>query len=245
MANSKVLVVDDNPMVLALLEKALAPLASVSSARDATDALAKAMTDAPDLVIADYRMHTMDGAQLLRALKSQPATARIPVILAASRADLAERLQPVQDLVEDFLEKPFFLAEATARFKRVLHKIALEKMANEAPGGTRLRGSLAQMGVIDLLQSLEVGRKTCALELSHEAGGRCTLFFIDGQIRHAVCGSLTGDEAVYRALTWTDLAGSFQIDFSVSTTVQSTTRSTQGLLMEGLRLLDEANRDAG
>jgi hypothetical protein len=46
---------------------------------------------------------------------------------------------------------------------------------------------------------------------------------------------------VFKALTWTE--GQFEIDFSGSTNEHSTTRSTQSLLMEGLRLLDEANRD--
>jgi hypothetical protein len=142
--------------------------------------------------------------------------------------------------VEDFVEKPFFLKEAVARVKRVLDKIALEKMAKDAPGETVLRGSLAQMNVIDLLQSLELGRKTCSLALTN-AGERCELYFNEGQINHGVYGELRGDDAVYKVLTWT--TGNFQIDFEGQSSEQSITRSTQGLLMEGLRLLDEANRD--
>jgi hypothetical protein len=57
-----------------------------------------------------------------------------------------------------------------------------------------------------------------------------------------VYGKLRGDEAVFKVLAWTE--GQFEIDFAGSSKEQSTTRSTQGLLMEGLRLLDEANRDA-
>jgi hypothetical protein len=67
------------------------------------------------------------------------------------------------------------------------------------------------------------------------------LFFTDGQLRHAVYGNLRGDDAVYKVLAWTD--GNFQIDFTGRSTEQTTTRSTQGLLMEGLRLLDEARKD--
>ena len=64
----------------------------------------------------------------------------------------------------------------------------------------------------------------------------------EGQIKHAAYGSLKGDEAVYKALTWP--TGNFQIDFEGRSTEQTTTRSTQGLLMEGLRLVDEAGREA-
>ncbi|HUR36704.1 MAG TPA: DUF4388 domain-containing protein, partial [Terriglobales bacterium] len=54
--------------------------------------------------------------------------------------------------------------------------------------------------------------------------------------------NLKGDEAVYKVMSWLD--GTFSIDFTGSSKEQTTTRSTQGLLMEGLRLLDEANRGA-
>jgi hypothetical protein len=67
------------------------------------------------------------------------------------------------------------------------------------------------------------------------------MFFSDGQINHAIYGKLKGDEAVYKVLAWT--GGNFQIDFTGKSSEQTCTRSTQGLLMEGLRLIDEANRD--
>jgi CheY-like chemotaxis protein len=239
-ANVKVLLLDDNPMILNMLRQTLGPLVSLSTAADSANALLRAIDDPPDLLVTDYQMPGMDGRQLVQKLKARPSTASIPVILMASKSDISERLKMVQDLVEDFLEKPFFTREATARIKRVIDKIALEKMAREAPGETVLRGSLAQMNVIDLLQSLELGRKSCSLALTAN-GDRCEMFFADGQITHAVYGQLTGDEAVYKVLTWT--SGNFTIDFAARSTEQSITHSTQGLLMEGLRQLDEANRD--
>jgi hypothetical protein len=72
-------------------------------------------------------------------------------------------------------------------------------------------------------------------------GDRGEMFFNDGQINHATYGKLKGDEAVYKVLAWS--GGSFQIDFTGKSSEQTCTRSTQGLLMEGLRLVDEANRD--
>jgi CheY-like chemotaxis protein len=239
-ANVKVLIVDDNPMVLGMLRTAIGAIATVSTATDGADALLKAVEETPDLIISDYTMAGMDGRALFEKLKSRAATAKLPVILAASKADITDKLKMLQDQVEDFLEKPFFIREATARIKKVVDKIALEKMAREAPGEGVLRGSLAQMNIMDLLQSLEMGHKTCALVLTND-GERCEMFFNDGQVNHAIYGKLQGDEAVYKVLAWP--AGTFQIDFTGRSGEQSCTRSTQGLLMEGLRLLDEANRD--
>jgi CheY-like chemotaxis protein len=237
----KVLVVDDNPMVLGMLQGALTPLSVVSTAADGADALLKAVEDPPDLLISDYRMPGMDGRQLVEKLKSRPKTAGISVILLATRADIAEKLSR-HEPVDDFVEKPFFLKEATQRIKRVIDKIALEKMAKTAASDGVLRGSLAQMNVIDLMQSLEMGRKSCRLTLTTE-NDKCEVFFSEGQVTHAAYGPLTGDAAVFKVLLWT--GGNFQLDFEGKTTQQTTTLNTQGLLMEGLRLLDESKRDGG
>ena len=237
--NVKILLVDDNPMVLGMQQGALTPLAKVTTSNDSADALLKAVDDPPDLLVSDYRMPGMDGHQLVEKLKSRPKTAGIAEILLASKADIMEKFSN-HEPVDDFVEKPFFLKDATQRIKRVIDKIALEKMAKTAPSDGVLRGSLSQMNVIDLVQSLEMGRKSCALTLTLDRD-KCEMYFKEGQVTHAVYGSLTGDPAVFKVLGWT--GGNFQINFEGKTSKQTTTLNTQGLLMEGLRMLDESKRD--
>ena len=239
--NVKLLLVDDNPMVLGMLQQALSSLAKVTSASDTADALLKAVDDPPDLVVCDYRMPGMDGRQLVEKLKSRPGTANFSSVLMASKGDIAERLSQ-QDSADDYLEKPFFLKDATRRIKRLIDRIALEKMAKTAPSDGVVRGNLSQMNVIDLMQSLEMGRKSCQLTLTNE-GEKCEVFFAEGQVKHATFGALVGDAAVFKVLRWT--GGNFQLDFEGKTDKETTQLNTQGLLMEGLRLLDESQRDGG
>ena len=238
----KVLLVDDNPMVLGMLRDALTPLAEVTTAGDGADALLKAVDEAPDLVVSDYRMPGMDGRQLVQKLKNRSSTSGVSVILLATKADISEKLSAHDHTADDFVEKPFFLKEAIQKIKRLIDKIALEKMSKSSSSDGIVRGSLAQMNVIDLVQSLEMGRKSCLLTLTKD-GEKCEVYFKDGQVPHAVYGSLKGDEAVFNVLRWT--GGNFQINFDGKTKQQSTTLNTQGLLMEGLRLLDESKRDGG
>ena len=236
----KLLLVDDNPMVLAMLRDALTPLARVTTAGDGADALLKAVEDAPDLLVSDYRMPGMDGKQLVEKLRGRSSTSGISVILLATKSDISEKLSLQDHSADDFVEKPFFLREATQRIKRVIDKIALEKMSKSSSTDGVVRGSLAQMNVIDLVQSLEMGRKSCLLTLT-KGDDKCEMYFKEGQVPHAVYGSLSGDAAVFKVLRWT--GGNFQINFEGKTKQQSTTLNTQGLLMEGLRLLDESRRD--
>ena len=241
-SNVKVLLVDDNPMVLGMLRDALSPLARVTTAGDGADALLKAVEEAPDLLISDFRMPGMDGRQLVDKLRSRSSTSNVSVILLATKSDISEKLAVQDHVADDFVEKPFFLREATQRIKRVVDKIALEKMAKSSSSDGIVRGSLAQMNVIDLVQSLEMGRKSCLLTLTKDSE-KCEMYFSEGQVPHATYGSLSGDAAVFKVLKWT--GGNFQINFEGKTSQQTTTLNTQGLLMEGLRLLDEEKRDQG
>jgi CheY-like chemotaxis protein len=225
-----------------MLREALTPLSQVTTAADAADALLKAVDDTPDLLVSDYHMPGMDGRQLVDKLRSRQATQNIAVILLATKSEIAEKLSHQDHVADDFVEKPFFLKDAIRRIKRVIDRIALEKMAKTAPSDGVLRGNLAQMNVIDLVQSLEMGRKSCQLTLTNE-GEKCEMFFSEGQVTHADYDGTVGDPAVFKVLRWT--GGNFELNFEGKTTQQTTNLNTQGLLMEGLRLLDESKRDEG
>jgi hypothetical protein len=98
------------------------------------------------------------------------------------------------------------------------------------------------MSMIDLMQSLEMGQKSCRL-IVHHNGQQGELYFSSGQCRDAKMGNVEGDDAVYKVLLWS--AGDFEIDFNAAnaSTRTTTTRNTTGLLMEAMRLMDESNRD--
>ena len=170
----------------------------------------KAVDDVPDVLISDYRMPGMDGRQLLEKLKSRPATAGIAVIMMASKADISERLS-MQDPIEDYLEKPFFLKDATHKIKRVVDRIALEKLSKAASSDGLLRGSLSQMNVIDLVQSLEMGRKSCLLTMTN-AADKCEIYVNQGQASTRFMVRLRGTKRFSRCC-----AGRREISRSIST----------------------------
>src|SRR5947208_9725906 len=144
-SNVKLLLVEDNPMVLAMLRDALSPLAHVTTAGDGADALLKAVDEAPDLLVSDYRMPGMDGRQLVEKLRSRSSTAGISVVLLATKSDISEKLSVQDHTAGDYVEKPFFLKDAIQRIKRLIDKIALEKMSRSSSSDGIVRGSLAQM----------------------------------------------------------------------------------------------------
>src|SRR5437016_1081096 len=182
-ANIRVLLVDDNPMILALIKQAISPFAVVESYSNAAEALLRVVEEAPDLLISDYGMPGLNGKQLVDKIRARGSTAKLPAILIATRTEINEQLRSVQEQFEDVIEKPFFIREAAGRIKRVADKIALEKMARAAPGESIVRGNLTLMSAMDLFQSLELGHKTCRLSLNSK-GERRAMYFNDGPITH-------------------------------------------------------------
>jgi len=237
----RVLVVDDNPLVRDLLVKGFEPHAEVLAASDAVDALLKVVEQSPDLIVCDYKMPGVDGRQFYEKIRVREASKNTPFIFLAGRGDIEEKLRPMVDGVEDFIQKPFFVRELLRRAKKVIDRVQLEKLQQKAKRPGVLEGRLEEMSIIDLLQSLEMGQKNCKLTVSR-AGEKCEMWFTAGACKHAVFGPIAGEQAVYAIMAWTD--GTFEIDFNGTSDQETIQRSTQGLLMEGLRLQDEAARDA-
>jgi CheY-like chemotaxis protein len=242
----RVLVVDDNPLVRELMRRTLATHYDVLAAADGADALLAAVDQPPDLIVCDYKMAGLDGKQLYEKLRGRESTKNVPFIFVASRGDIEEKLRPVVASGEDFIAKPFFLAELERVAKRFVDRLRLERLQQRAARPGVIQGRLEEMGVTELMQSLEMGQKSCRLAL-RRTGETAELYFDAGQCRHAevktAAGSIEGDDVVTLVVQWAD--GEFEIDFNASTDRVTTTRSTTGLLMEAMRVMDEASNGTG
>jgi CheY-like chemotaxis protein len=238
----KLLVADDNPLVRGLIVKGLEPYCEVEASSDGADALLKVVDAPPDVILCDYKMPGLDGRQLFEKLRGREATRHIPFLFMASRPDIEERLRPLVDGVEDFITKPFLIKDLVRITKNVVDRLHLEKLQKKAKRPGVIQGRLEEMSMIDLMQSLEMGQKSCRL-IVQNGGAQGELYFASGQCKDAKIGSVVGDDAVYKVVLWT--AGEFEIDFNAAnaSTKTTTTRNTTGLLMEAMRLMDEANRD--
>jgi len=238
-----VLIVDDNPMIRDLMCRGMEPHCEVVSSSDGADALLKSIDNPPDLIISDFRMPGLDGRQLFEKLRGRENTRNIPFVFVASRGDIEEKLRPsVGGGVEDFIPKPFFVADLVRQVKKIVDRLHLEKMQKHASRPGVIQGRLEEMSVTELMQSLEMGQKTCRLTL-RRGGEKAELYFNAGQCKHAHLGATEGDTVAYQVIGWLD--GEFEIEFGATSDRVTTTLSTTGLLMEAMRLMDEANQSVG
>jgi CheY-like chemotaxis protein len=234
------LVVDDNPLIRDLMCRGMEPHCKVVSASDGADALLKSVDNPPDLILSDFRMPGLDGRQLLEKLRSRENTRNIPFVFVASRSDIEEKLRPaVGSGVEEFIAKPFFVADLVRQVKKIVDRLHLEKMQKHASRPGVIQGRLEEMSVTELMQSLEMGQKTCRLTLRRN-GDIAELYFAAGQCKHAQLGAIEGDSVAYQVINWPE--GEFEIEFGATPKRETITMSTTGLLMEAMRLMDEANQ---
>ena len=120
-AESKVLVVDDNAQNLELLVAYLDSLAcGVATAVDGIDALEKIAQEAPDLILLDIMIPRMSGFEVCRKLKSDPETRDIPIIMVTALNELGDIERAVESGTDDFITKPVNRLELTTRVRSLL-----------------------------------------------------------------------------------------------------------------------------
>jgi putative two-component system response regulator len=118
---ARILVVDDNPGIATLLRQVLAGEGyEVAVAADGVEAIAHVAERKPDLVLLDLDMPRLQGDEVCRRLKQDPATRLIPVVIVTGQGELQHKLAAWDYGADDFLTKPFRLVEVTTRCRSLL-----------------------------------------------------------------------------------------------------------------------------
>ena len=103
-----VLVIDDDPVILKLLRVNFELEGfTVITANDGREGVERAKTDRPDVVISDIMMPTMNGLELVSTLRSDPATADLPVLLLSAKAQMVDVQRGFELGADDYVTKPF------------------------------------------------------------------------------------------------------------------------------------------
>jgi putative two-component system response regulator len=116
-----ILIADGVPSNIRLLERLLVSEGyRVIGASDGVEAFNTATAVGPDLILTDVRMPRVDGAELCRRLKREPATRLTPIVLMTSSAEPTDRVRAIEAGADDFLTKPIDEAELKVRVKSLL-----------------------------------------------------------------------------------------------------------------------------
>jgi DNA-binding response OmpR family regulator len=132
---TRVLIVDDSPTIVALLRKFLQQNGYVTyEASDAEQGIELARTEQPDLMFLDIVLPGMSGFAALRALRRDPLTADIPIIMISGNEQATQQFYAQRIGADDFMKKPFSREEV---FTRIEHLLDGEQVPKRHTGGGR------------------------------------------------------------------------------------------------------------
>ncbi len=142
MANERILVIEDEPDILEVMQYNLEREGhKVIACRDGEQGLSRIRTDNPDLVVLDLMLPGMDGVEVCRKVKADPVTCEIPIIMVTAKGEESDIVLGLGVGADDYITKPFSPRELVARVKVVLRRGPLR----EDSGGSNdriVRGAL-------------------------------------------------------------------------------------------------------
>jgi len=140
MSHKRILVVEDEAAIRDMLRFALERAEfSVAAAADVPEARLKIAEQRPDLILLDWMMPGVSGLEFTRELKSSPTTHDLPIIMVTARGEEEDKVRGLNLGCDDYLSKPFSVAELVARIQAVLRRTL--------PGGVNETMSVAGLQV--------------------------------------------------------------------------------------------------
>jgi DNA-binding response OmpR family regulator len=225
------LIVDIDPEETTVLELRLLEQGfEVRVARSAEAALRELRRGEVEAVISEIDLGGRDGFALLEEARKQAWGKQLPWIVLTRRSGRADADRAFELGADDYVTKPVNLALLVPKLKQIMDR------RGRASGTRGVSGSLEEMGLPDIVQVLWHGRKSGSLRI-HTGEGNGEIHFVDGQIYNALFGRARGADAFYAMVTLQK--GEFALDPSFIAPQRVIEESPEGLLLEGMRRLDE------
>jgi PAS domain S-box-containing protein len=168
--DGRIVLADDNADMRDYVTRLLGSRWQVEAVGDGAAALAAIQRDSPDLVLADVMMPSLDGFELIRAIRSNPAHRHLPVILLSARAGEEARVEGLKAGADDYLMKPFGARELTARVAATIELSRVRRESHERLSAVNRELADSESRYRLLFDSIDAGFCTCQMLL--DASGR-------------------------------------------------------------------------
>jgi response regulator RpfG family c-di-GMP phosphodiesterase len=192
-----------------------------------------------DMVLLDIEFLSEMGLDFIHWLKQDEHYQKVPLVLMASEHGPNEDVVVAMEIgADDFISKPLKPKEIVGKVNAILRKAKRQvaQSYSDPFSYEGIRGRLAEMNLFEIIQVLGHGLKTALVTLrddSHEG----KVYFVHGQIRHAVFENLAGPEAFVEILKMR--RGNFMIEHGISTPTRSILQSNDSLLLQSMKQMDE------
>ena len=230
-SRSQALLVDTDPEETTVLELRMIEQGFVVKTARSPEQVVKILSEGDtDLVIGEVDLGPNDGLGLLAQVRQMPWGKDLPWVIYTRRQERAVAQKAFELGALDFVNKPANADVLVAKLKAMLDQRA------SARASRGVSGSLREMSLPDMVQILFHGRKSGALRIrAREGAGE--IHFEEGNVVNAVWGDLNGEPAFFAMLRLAD--GEFALDPAFKPTARVIHQSSEALLLEGMRRMDE------
>ena len=198
----------------------------------------------PDIILCATELREMGAFEIVPMLRNDPKTVNTPLMALGNSVEKGP-LEAYRAGCDDYIDRRRNPADIAAHVRSFLrssrHGFQSTEMLTTAE--TSLSGNLAHMDLPGIIQMLDQGRQTGALHIN--AGEiDAVMFFGGGEIQHAECGKLVGDEAVIQIIKDCQQTGigSYKLVTGTVANQRTVHRRATDLLMDAMREFDESQR---
>ncbi len=208
----KILVVDGDTSYTISLRNALSKAGYEVTCWDDSQRVLESLKNlSTDLIISEVELPEISGHTLFKEVRSIPAHKTIPFVFLSSQKRVDDRIKSMELGVDDYITKPFYVEEIVARVDALFAEISLlsEEQSQSEKG---FSGSLTEMNLVDLIQTLELGKKSAILKLKHNSSIGF-VYVANGEVIDALLDELSPDQALLRMFTWN--IGNFFVEMTI------------------------------
>ncbi len=243
---AKILLIDSNVYFAKRLGDALKREGfEVVSSTQATFALTTLEYDAPTAIVCATNMREMGALEIAKIIHADPKNAGLPVIAVGDGSQRA-LMEAFQAGCDDYIDR----TRPPAVIATHVRNIVISKAEGFQPtqmlqqADTSLSGSLTHHDLPGVMQMLGHAHQSGALHIN-AAETDAVLFFDAGEITHAECGNLFGDEAVIHIIKSCVQGGTgvYKFVYGTPSSQRTVLRSATDLMLDAMREYDESSRD--
>ncbi len=236
---AKILIVDDNPHVLRLLNISLTKAKEdyeIIQASNGEEAFEIANRVLPDLIISDVMMPKMDGIELCWMIRENSKIPLVPFIFLTSFEDQETAIRGFRAGADEYLNKPIDRKKLLARTEDLLNRRgSLKEAEKKTEDRNGFSGDLKDLSIVELVQMLNLNKKSGVLVIKAEDEG--FIYLKDGHLWAVTHGDETGEDAFYSLVA--KIEGSFKFEIKDVDIENNISNSTMNVIMEACRIMDE------
>lgn len=196
----------------------------------------------PDLILFSANLPNIDTNELAETSRKLAKDKFLPLVCSGYFRSIDERVALLETEVDDFIYKPVDPDEVAVRIANLLREVSAAEAKVNAEPVKGFNGSLKEMNLVDLIQTLEVGEKTGIITLS-KVGFEGKVYITNGQIVNATLKDLDPLKVLDTLFLWQD--GGFRVEMMPHMAAPGISKSTTEIIKEGATRLFRWNRLLG